>query len=110
MANTDILTEGDHFNSRIINMNVTNINKFLSRKRVAIIPGFQGISKIGDITTIGRGGSDATAVAVAKIFNADFCEIYTDVDGVFSTDPNKIPVAKKIDKISYDEMLELYHL
>ena len=75
-----------------------------------IIPGFQGISKNGDITTIGRGGSDATAVAVAKIFNADACEIYTDVDGVFSTDPNKIPVAKKIDKISYDEMLELSSL
>ena len=105
-----ILTEGENFNSRIINMNITNINKFLSEKGVAIIPGFQGISKIGDITTIGRGGSDATAVAVAKTFNADFCEIYTDVDGVFSTDPNKIPVAKKIDKISYDEMLELSSL
>ena len=105
-----ILTEGENFNSRIINMNITNINKFLSEKGVAIIPGFQGISKTGDITTIGRGGSDATAVAVAKMFNADSCEIYTDVDGVFSTDPNKIPVAKKIDKISYDEMLELSSL
>ncbi len=102
-----ILTEGDHSNSRIINMNIEKINKFLSEKGVVIIPGFQGISKAGDITTIGRGGSDATAVAVAKIFNADSCEIYTDVDGVFSSDPNKIPVAKKIDKISYDEMLEL---
>ena len=91
-------------------MNITKINKFLSEKGVAIIPGFQGISKIGDVTTIGRGGSDATAVAVAKIFNFDSCEIYTDVDGVFSTDPNKIPVAKKIDKISYDEMLELSSL
>ena len=68
------------------------------------------ISKTGEVTTIGRGGSDATAVAVAKIFDADTCEIYTDVDGVFSTDPNKIPVAKKIDKISYDEMLELSSL
>ena len=102
-----ILTEGDHSNARIINMNVTRINEFLLNKGVAIIPGFQGISKKGDVTTIGRGGSDATAVAVAKIFKADSCEIYTDVDGVFSTDPNKIPVAKKIDKISYDEMLEL---
>ncbi len=102
-----ILTEGEHSNSRIINMNVTKINEFLSEKGVAVIPGFQGISKSGDVTTIGRGGSDATAVAVAKIFGADTCEIYTDVDGVFSTDPNKIPVAKKIDKISYDEMLEL---
>ena len=104
-----ILTEGEHANSRIINMRVEEINKFLENG-VAIIPGFQGISKNGDITTIGRGGSDATAVAVAKIFNADACEIYTDVDGVFSTDPNKIPVAKKIDKISYDEMLELSSL
>ena len=105
-----ILTEGEHSNARIINMNITKINKFLSEKGVAIIPGFQGISKMGDITTIGRGGSDATAVAVAKIFEADTCEIYTDVDGVFSTDPKKIPVAKKIDKISYDEMLELSSL
>jgi len=102
-----ILTEGDNSNARIINMNITKIENFLSNKGVAIIPGFQGISKIGDVTTIGRGGSDATAVAVAKFFRADTCEIYTDVDGVFSTDPNKIPVAKKIDKISYDEMLEL---
>jgi len=105
-----ILTEGDYTNSRIINMNVKKINDHLTDKGIAIIPGFQGISKAGDITTIGRGGSDATAVAVAKIFNANTCEIYTDVDGVFSTDPNKIPVAKKIDKISYDEMLELSSL
>ena len=105
-----ILTEGEYSNSRIINMNVDTIDKYLEDGGVAIIPGFQGISKNGDITTIGRGGSDATAVAVAKIFNAEKCEIYTDVDGVFSTDPNKIPVAKKIDKISYDEMLELSSL
>ena len=105
-----ILTEGEHANARIINMHVEKIEKYLEEGGVAIIPGFQGISKNGDITTIGRGGSDATAVAVAKIFNADTCEIYTDVDGVFSTDPNKIPVAKKIDKISFDEMLELSSL
>ena len=105
-----ILTEGEHSNARIINMNVEKINNYLKNNGVAIIPGFQGISENGDITTIGRGGSDATAVAVAKIFNADVCEIYTDVDGVYSTDPNKIPVAKKIDKISYDEMLELSSL
>ncbi len=105
-----ILTSGDHVNARIINMHVEKIEKYLDDGGVAIIPGFQGISKKGDITTIGRGGSDATAVAVAKIFNADTCEIYTDVDGVYSTDPNKIPVAKKIEKISYDEMLELSSL
>ena len=105
-----ILTDGEQSNSRIINMHVEKINKYLDQGGVAIIPGFQGISKNGDITTIGRGGSDATAVAVAKIFNAEACEIYTDVDGVYSTDPNKIPVAKKIDKISFDEMLELSSL
>ena len=104
-----ILTEGEHSNSRIINVNISKINEFL-KEGIAIIPGFQGITKNGDITTIGRGGSDATAVAFAKIFNADTCEIYTDVDGVYSSDPNKIPVAKKIEKISYDEMLELSSL
>ena len=101
-----ILTEGEHNNARIVNMNIKKINEYLSQG-VAIIPGFQGISRDGNITTIGRGGSDATAVAIAKLFNADTCEIYTDVDGVYSSDPNKIPFAKKIDKISYDEMLEL---
>ena len=105
-----ILTEGDHNNSRIINLNIETIDNFLADGGVAVIPGYQGISKEGDITTIGRGGSDATAVAIAKIFNTDSCEIYTDVDGVYSTDPNKIPVAKKIDRISYEEMLELSSL
>jgi aspartate kinase len=105
-----ILTEGEHTNSRIVNINVEKINEYLDENGVAILPGFQGISKNKEITTIGRGGSDASAVAIAKIFNADTCEIYTDVDGVFSTDPNKIPVAKKIEKISYDEMLELSSL
>ena len=104
-----ILTEGEHTNSRIVNMNINKINEFL-KQGVAVIPGFQGISKNGDITTIGRGGSDATAVAVAKLFDADTCEIYTDVDGVYSSDPKKVPVAKKIEKISYDEMLELSSL
>ena len=103
------MTEGEHTNSRIVNMNVSKINNFIN-EGVAVVPGFQGISKNGDITTIGRGGSDASAVAFAKLFNADTCEIYTDVDGVFSSDPNKIPVAKKIDRISYDEMLELSSL
>ena len=105
-----ILTEGEHNNSRIINMHIEKINKFISNNGVAIIPGFQGVSKNGEITTIGRGGSDATAVAIAKIFNTDDCEIYTDVDGVFSTDPKKFPKAKKINKISYEEMLEMSSL
>ena len=105
-----ILTEGEHTNSRIINVSKTAIDDYLSKGGVAVVPGFQGMSSEGEITTIGRGGSDATAVAIAKIFETDSCEIYTDVDGVYSTDPNKIPVAKKIDKISYEEMLELSSL
>ena len=105
-----ILTEGNNNNSRIININIEKINKFIKKKGVAIIPGFQGISKNGDLTTIGRGGSDASAVAIAKTFNTDYCEIYTDVDGVYSTDPKNFPVAKKIDKISYEEMLEMSSL
>ena len=102
-----ILTDGEHSNARIINMHVEKINKYLDEEGIVIIPGFQGITKNGEVTTIGRGGSDATAVAIAKMLNADSCEIYTDVDGVYSSDPNKIPVAKKIKNISFDEMLEL---
>jgi len=105
-----ILTEGENTNARIINMHINKIDNFLDTGGVAVIPGFQGVSSSGEITSIGRGGSDATAVAIAKIFNTDSCEIYTDVDGVYSSDPNKIPVAKKIDKISYEEMLELSSL
>ena len=105
-----ILTDGEHNNSRIINMHVEKINKFISNNGVAIIPGFQGVSKEGEIKTIGRGGSDATAVAIAKIFNTDQCEIYTDVEGVYSTDPRHFPKAKKINKISYEEMLEMSSL
>ena len=105
-----ILTEGDHSNSRIVNINVSQIEEYLSDGGVAVIPGFQGISSNKEITSIGRGGSDATAVAIAKIFNTDTCEIYTDVDGVYSSDPNNVPVAKKIEKIAYEEMLELSSL
>ncbi len=105
-----IMTEGDHTNARIININIKGVDEYLSSGGVAVIPGFQGVSKLGEITSIGRGGSDATAVAIAKIFQTDSCEIYTDVDGVYSSDPNQVPLAKKIDKISYEEMLELSSL
>jgi aspartate kinase len=105
-----ILTDGQHNNSRIINMHVEKINEFILNKGVAIIPGFQGISKEAEITTIGRGGSDATAVAIAKVFNTDECEIYTDVEGVYSTDPRNFSKAKKIKKVSYEEMLEMSSL
>ena len=103
-----ILSEGDHSNSRIINVNVSKINEYL-KEGVAIVPGFQSISKNGDITTLGRGGSDASAVAFAKLFDADSCEIYTDVDGVFSTDPNKVPVAKKLKKFLMMKCLSYRH-
>jgi len=105
-----ILTDGDQNNSRIINMHIEKINQFISNKGVAVIAGFQGVSKNGDITTVGRGGSDATAVAISKFFKTDHCEIYTDVEGVFSTDPKNFPRAKKISKISYEEMLEMSSL
>ena len=105
-----IITEGENTNSRIVQIITENVNKYLDSGGIAVIPGFQGISKSGDITSIGRGGSDATAVAIAKIFQTDSCDIYTDVDGVYSSDPNSIPLAKKIDKISYEEMLELSSL
>ena len=105
-----IITDGENTNARIIKINIENVNEYLDSGGVAVISGFQGIAKSGDITSIGSGGSDATAVAIAKIFQTDSCEIYTDVDGVYSSDPNKIPLAKKIDKISYEEMLELSSL
>ena len=97
-----IITDGEHGNARIVKIDVKGINDYLSQGGVAVKPGFQGISKTGEITSIGRGGSDATAVAIAKIFQTDSCEIYTDVDGVYSSDPNKIPLANKIDKIVYE--------
>ena len=105
-----ILTEGENNNARIVNISIKKVEEYLSSGGIAVIPGYQGVSSLGEITTIGRGGSDATAVAIAKIFDTDSCEIYTDVEGVYSTDPNKIPIAKKIDKISYEEMLELSSL
>ena len=79
-----IITEGENTNSRIVQIITENVNKYLDSGGIAVIPGFQGISKSGDITSIGRGGSDATAVAIAKIFQTDSCDIYTDVDGVFT--------------------------
>ena len=105
-----ILTEGENNNARIVNISIKKVEEYLSSGGIAVIPGYQGVSSLGEITTIGRGGSDATAVAIAKISDTDSCDIYTDVEGVYSTDPNKIPIAKKIDKISYEEMLELSSL
>ena len=105
-----MLTEGSHKNSRINLINKNNILKYLKEGGVPIITGFQGVNKNERITTIGRGGSDATAIMVSKFFKAQKCIIYTDVEGVYTTDPNKLKKAKKIKVISYEEMLEMASL
>lgn len=102
-----IYTNGTNGEAKIEQINKTRIQKELEQNHIVIIAGFQGINKIGDITTLGRGGSDTTAVAVAAAINADHCYIFSDVDGVYSTDPNKIMEAKKLEKLSYEEMLDL---
>ena len=105
-----IITEGAHKYSRITRINRTKIRGFLKKGGIPIISGFQGINKDGRVTTIGRGGSDASAIMFAKFFNAQKCIIYTDVEGVYTTDPNKLKKAKKIKIISYEEMLEMASL
>ena len=105
-----IITEGTHKYSRISKINRTKIRGFLKKGGIPIISGFQGINKNGRVTTIGRGGSDASAIMFAKFFNAQKCIIYTDVEGVYTTDPNKLKTAKKIKIISYEEMLEMASL
>ena len=105
-----ILTEGKHKYSRIKYINKTKVLKFLRSGGVPIIAGFQGVDKNLNITTIGRGGSDSSAIMVAKFFKAERCVIYTDVEGVYTTDPNKLNSAKKIKNISYEEMLEMASL
>ena len=105
-----IITEGTHKYSRISKINRTKIRGFLKKGGIPIISGFQGINKNGRVTTIGRGGSDASAIMFAKFFNAQKCIIYTDVEGVYTTDPNKLKKAKKIKIISYEEMLEMASL
>jgi len=105
-----IITDANHTSSNIIKIKTEEILNFISKKGVAIIAGFQGISKEIRVTTLGRGGSDLSAVVIAKFFQTDACEIYTDVDGILTTDPNINEKAKKIDKISYEEMLEMSSL
>lgn len=100
-------TTSNHMSARIKNVDPDRIRKELEQNKVVIVAGFQGICKYDDITTLGRGGSDTSAVAIAASMNADLCQIYTDVTGVFTADPRKVPNAKKLDTISYDEMLEL---
>ena len=105
-----IITKGDNKSSRIISINKKEILKYVNSGGIPIITGFQGISNNRRITTLGRGGSDATAISIAKFFSADDCFIYTDVSGVYTTDPKLNSKAKKIKKISYEEMLEMASL
>jgi aspartate kinase len=109
-AQVGIITDTSHTRARIIKINADKIKEELGRGRIVIVAGFQGVTLNQDITTLGRGGSDLTAVALAKELAADECEIYTDVEGIYSTDPRIEPKAKKIKEITYDEMLEMASL
>ncbi len=105
-----IVTDSTFSKARIKSIDGEKIFEVLKKKHIAVVAGFQGIDDHGNITTLGRGGSDTTAVAIASAIKADACEIYTDVDGVYTSDPNICPAAKKLQKISYEEMLELSSL
>ncbi|MBN1488592.1 MAG: aspartate kinase [Phycisphaerae bacterium] len=105
-----MITDASHSKARIKKIDADRIREHLDAGRIAIVAGFQGITEDGAITTLGRGGSDTTAVALAAALNAEVCEIYTDVDGVYTTDPRIVPQARKLDTISYDEMLEMASL
>jgi aspartate kinase len=109
-AQVGLVTDSFHTKARIKNISTERLVQALDENKIAIVAGFQGIDEHDNITTLGRGGSDTTAVALAAVLGADACEIYTDVDGVYSTDPRVVPEARKIDRISYDEMLELASL
>jgi len=106
-AQVGIRTDSAHTRARIIDISTQRIREQLKKNRVVIVAGFQGINEDHEITTLGRGGSDLTAVALAKALSADSCEIYTDVEGIFTADPRIVKDAKKIGRISYEEMLEL---
>lgn len=106
----DIITSNSHGKARILDINNNRMKELIKNKKIIIVAGFQGSNVDGDITTLGRGGSDTSAVAIAAALNADICEIYTDVDGIYTADPNLCKKAKKLDKISYDEMLEMSSL
>ncbi|WP_421380304.1 aspartate kinase [Bacillus salacetis] len=105
-----IETESIHGNARITNINTDRINNNLSENRIVVVAGFQGLAEKGEITTLGRGGSDTTAVALAAALKAERCDIYTDVDGVYTSDPRYVKNARKLASVAYDEMLELANL
>ena len=102
-----IQTTKVHSDARIKKIDTERVRSELDQHRIVLVTGFQGVDRLGDVTTLGRGGSDTSAVALAAAFRADLCQIYTDVDGVYTTDPRIVPNAKKLDEITYDEMLEL---
>ena len=100
-------TTSAHGSARLKKIDAARIRRELDNRRIVVVTGFQGIDKYNDYTTLGRGGSDTTAVALAAVLHADLCEIYTDVDGVYTADPRIVPNARKLSEITYDEMLEL---
>ncbi|OHB35469.1 MAG: aspartate kinase [Planctomycetes bacterium GWA2_40_7] len=102
-----ITTDSFHTKARIVNIKVDRILEELSKNKIVVVAGYQGVDENDNITTLGRGGSDTSAVALAALLKADICDIYTDVDGIFTADPRIVPKARKLDKISYDEILEL---
>ncbi len=106
-AQAGIVTDGSHTRARIANITPDQIHELLDDGNIVIVAGFQGMTSAGQITTLGRGGSDLTAIALAGALSADLCQIYTDVDGVFTCDPRIVPNARKMAELSYDEMLEL---
>jgi aspartate kinase len=109
-AQAGIVTDGVHTKAKIHNITPKQVHEKLKAGNVVIVAGFQGETSEGQITTLGRGGSDLTAIALAAALKADLCQIYTDVDGVYTADPRIVPTAKKLPEISYDEMLELASL
>ena len=102
-----LLTDGIHGNARVKGLRSDRIQRELEKGKIVVVAGFQGIDEAGNITTLGRGGSDTTAVALAAYLKADVCRIYTDVDGVYDKDPRKFPDAKRFDRIGYEQMLTL---
>jgi len=109
-AQVSIKTDNVHSRARILNIDSAKIQRDLDQGRIVVVAGFQGVDENGDITTLGRGGSDTTAVAIAAALKADECRIYTDVDGIYTTDPRVVPGARRLDSITAEEMLELASL
>ena len=106
-AQVGIVTDGYHTNARILKIDTTKIKKELDSGKIVVVAGYQGVDAYKNITTLGRGGSDATAVALAALLKAEHCDIFTDVDGIYTADPRIVPEARKLDRISYGELLEL---